>query len=161
MTAKELLETMADLEARIAKIYACFAAAFRDVSGAGELWVSMGDEESHHADRLSLAASSAPPTAAGADVVDHVHRLASIVERGETQAAHAMQLPDALNLTADIEAAEAEHLHGPLTSLGEWANSLAQDAVMQHRQRATLEHAIQQFGTQAVRRRMAWQRFRD
>jgi hypothetical protein len=161
MTAKQLLETMADLEARIAKIYERFATAFHDVSGAGDLWVSMDDEESHHAARLSLAASTAPPRVAETDVVDHVHRLESIVERSEIQAAHAMHLPDALNLTADIEDAEAEHLHGLLTSLGEWANSLAQDSVMQHRQRAALEHTIQLFGTPAVRRRLAWERFRD
>jgi hypothetical protein len=161
MTAKELLETMADLEARIAKIYERFATEFRQVADIGDLWASMGREESHHADHLSLAASTAPPTAVAATVVEQIGGLEAAVAQAEREVAGTVQLQEALRLTADLEEAEAAHLHAPLASLGDWARTLVDDPVMQHRQRRLLEHAIQVFGTPAIQQRLAWRRFRD
>lgn len=161
MNAKQLLEVMADLEARIAKIYDRFATEFREVSDVGDLWVSMGREELHHAEHLSLAAGSAPPVLVPTAVEKHVTHLESAVGQRERELARTVQLQEALQATADLEEAEAEHLHGALTMLGEWAGKLAQDPVMQHRQRGLLEHAIELFGTPEVRARVAWRRFQD
>jgi hypothetical protein len=161
MTAKELLEIMAEFEARIAQIYERFATEFREVCDVGDLWVSMGREELHHAEQLSLAAGTAPATPVPAEMADHLASLEAAVVQYEQEVAHVVQLQDALRVTADLEEAEAEHVHAALPALGDWARKLAQDPAMQHRQRGLLEHAIRLFGTPAVQARLAWRRFQE
>lgn len=161
MNAKQLLETMADLEARIAKVYERFATEFHEVADVGDLWISMAREEVHHAERLSLAAGPAPAAALPPALLSHIGKLEAAVVDAERNVARTVGLQEALRLTADLEEAEAEHLHTPLGSLGEWARAVADDPVMQHRQRPLLEHAIRLFGTPEVQQRLAWRRFRD
>ncbi len=161
MNAKQMLETMADLEARIAKIYERFATEFREVTDVGDLWISMAREELHHANHLSLAAGRAPLTAVATTVHDHIGKLEAVVVQTERDVAHRVGLQEALRLTADLEDAEVEHLHAMLNALGDWARPIVDDPTMQHRQRHLLEHAVRLFGTPEVQRRLAWQRFRD
>ncbi|HXQ21950.1 MAG TPA: hypothetical protein VN812_09775 [Candidatus Acidoferrales bacterium] len=158
MNAKQWLEAMADLEARIAKIYERFATEFRKVADVGDLWASMGREELHHAEVLSHAAGSAPAVTAAAE---HVAKLEARVAQIEREVAHPVQLQDALRVTVDLEEAETEHVHGALVTLGDWAEKLAAEPTMQHRLGGVLEHAIRQFGTPALHRRMTWRRFHD
>jgi hypothetical protein len=159
MNAKQWLEAMADLEARIAKIYERFATEFRKVADVGDLWASMGREELHHAELLSHAAGTVPEATVA--VPDHIAKLEARVAQIEREVAHAVELQDALRVTADLEEAEAEHVHGALATLGDWAARLAAEPAMQHRLGGVLEHAIRQFGTPALHRRLTWRRFRD
>ncbi|MFQ5665940.1 MAG: hypothetical protein ACE5I7_05855 [Candidatus Binatia bacterium] len=157
MDTKRFLEVMADLEARIAKIYERFATEFHDVADVGDLWVSMGREELHHADHLSLAASAATPDPVAAAMAEHVMSLETVVAQHEREVAHAVPLQEALQVTVELEEAEAAHLHAPLSAMSGWAGRLAQDPVMQHRQHHLLEHAVGLFGTPAVQARLAGQ----
>jgi hypothetical protein len=161
MNAKQLLETMADLEARIAKIYERFATEFHEVADVGDLWMSMGREEVHHAERLSLAAGTAPAATLPPALLEHIGKLEAAVVEAEREVARTVGLQEALRLTADLEEAEAEHLHAPMGSLGEWVRRVVDDPAMQHRQRPLLEHAIRLFGTPEVQQRLAWRRFHD
>jgi hypothetical protein len=161
MDAKQLLEQMADLEARLAVIYERFATQFHGAADVGDLWVSMGREELHHADLLSRAAGSAGATVVDASVVEHLGKLRELVTHWEDRQVELAQLQDALRVTADLEEAEAEHLHSTLHTLPNPARSLADSPAMQHRSRGVLEHAIDQFGTPALQQRWAWRRFRD
>jgi hypothetical protein len=83
------------------------------------------------------------------------------VVEAEREVARTVGLQEALRLTADLEEAEAEHLHAPMGSLGEWVRRVVDDPAMQHRQRPLLEHAIRLFGTPEVQQRLAWRRFHD
>jgi hypothetical protein len=158
MNAKQWLESMADLEARIAKIYERFATEFRKVADVGDLWASMGREEMHHAEVLSHAAGNAPEVAAAPD---HIAKLEARVAQIERDVARPVELQDALRVTVDLEEAETEHMHGALATLGDWARRLAADPALQHRRGGVLEHAIRQFGTPALHRRLTWRRFRE
>lgn len=161
MSPKDLLEAMADLEARIAKIYERFATEFRDVADVGDLWASMGREELHHAEHLSLAAGRAPAEVVPAELVDHLHRLEALVAEREREVAHVVLLQDALRVTVDLEEGEARNLHDALSAGAGWARQLAENPTMQHRQRHVLEHAVQLFGTPAIQQRLAPLRFQD
>jgi hypothetical protein len=161
MDAKQLLEQMADLEARIAVIYERFASQFRGAGDVGDLWVSMGREELHHADLLSRAAGSVGEAAVDPSVVEHLGKLQELVTHWEGRQAELAHLQDALRVTADLEEAEAEHLHAMLHTLPTPIRSLADSPAMQHRSRGVLEHAIELFGTPALQERWAWRRFRD
>ena len=160
MNAKQLLERMADIEARIAKIYERFATEFRDVLDIGDLWVSMGREELRHAEHLSLAMTAAPDTAVAPEVAAHVGQLEAVLGTCEREVAHTVQLQEALRVTVDLEAAETDHLHTVLGTIGDWAKTLAAAPELQHHHRHVLEHAIDLFATPGVRQRMRWQRFR-
>jgi hypothetical protein len=159
MDAKQLLERMADLEARIAVIYGRFVSRFRDVPDVRGLWESMSAEEIHHAELLSLAAGSTSDLTADTSAVDHLARLEDIVGRCEAEQAEVVHLQDALRVTADLEEAEAEHLHAMLSELGAGAAALMNNRTMEHRSRGLLEHTIRIFGTQALQQRLAWRRF--
>ena len=161
MNAAQLLEVMSDVEARIAQIYERFATEFHDVADIGDLWVSMGREELHHAERLSLVIAQAPSVVAPAPAEEHLRQLQAMLDACEREVAQPVRLQEALRVTVDLEAAEAAHLHAVLGTLGAWAAQLAEAPDMQHRQRHLLEHAVGLFGTPAVQQRLAWQRFRD
>src|SRR3972149_5858737 len=96
MDAKRFLETMAEIEARIAAIYERFAAEFHDVSDVGDLWVSMGREELRHAEHLSCAAGAAPESAVPATVAAHVAKLEAVVGQQERELARAVSLQEGL-----------------------------------------------------------------
>ena len=160
MTSKRLLEIMADLESRIAVIYERFAAEFRGVADVSDLWDSMSREELHHADLLSRAAGAAGNVAPDAAMTGHVHALEQVVTQFEGDQRPIVSLQEALRLTADLEEAEAAHLHAAL-STDERLRPLADDSAMQHRLRGVLEHAIRLFGTPALQQRLAWRRFHD
>jgi hypothetical protein len=161
MDAKQLLEQMAEIEARLAVIYERFATQFRDAADVGDLWASMGREELHHADLLSRAAGSVVGTVVEPSVVEHLGKLHELVIHWESRQAQLTQLQDALRVTADLEEAEAEHLHSTLHTLPNPIRSLADSPAMQHRLRGVLEHAIESFGTPTLQQRWAWRRFRD
>lgn len=156
MTSKQLLETFAELESRIAMLYERFAAEFREVADVGDLWASMGREELHHADVLAHAASTAEglPDAA---LLDHLRQLEAVVARYERDLARIVRLQDALRATADLEDAEADHVHAALQTSATPLRSLAEDPRMQHRLHRVLEHAIQLFGTPALQHDVAGQ----
>jgi hypothetical protein len=159
MDTKQLLESMADLEARIAVIYERFVSRFHDVPDVKGLWESMSGEEMHHADLLSLAAGSAGDLTADARAVDHLGKLQDVVTRCEAEQARVVHLQDALRVTADLEEAEAEYLHATLDALGAAARPLVNNRAMEHRSRGLLEHTIRIFGTPALQQRLAWRRF--
>jgi hypothetical protein len=161
MSATQLLEAMADVESRIAVIYERFATQFCDAGNVSDLWVSMGREELHHADLLSQAAGAAGDAAAAAGAVVHVEKLQAIVGQCEAEQAALVHLQDALRVTADLEEAEATHLHASLTTLGNAGRSLLVSPVMEHHCRRLLEHAIRLFGTPELQQRLAWRRFRE
>jgi hypothetical protein len=161
MNAQQLLEEMADLESRIAVIYERFASEFRDASDVSDLWASMSREELQHADLLSRAAAGVHGVAVTPSLAEHVRRLQAVVVRYEGEQANIVQLQDALRATADLEEAEAEHLHGHLDRLGDAARALVENPAMRHRLRNVLDHAMELFGTPALRGRVAWRRFHD
>lgn len=158
---QQLVETMADVEARIAKIYERFATEFRDVADVGDLWMSMGSEELRHAGQLSTAASQAPDTSVPEEVTDHLAALETIVLQYEQRLARPIHLQEALQATVALEEAEAIHLHASLDTLGEWGQTLARAPAMQHTKRGLLEHAIRLYGTPALQNRLVWHRFQD
>jgi len=159
--AQQLLEQMADLESRIAVIYERFASEFRGAADVGDLWTSMSREELEHADLLSRAAAAAHGMAVAPSLAEHVRTLQTIVVRYEGEQANIITLQDALQTTADLEEAEGEHLHAQLDRLGAAGSALVDNPVMQHRLRKLLDHAMEVFGTPALRARVAWRRFRD
>lgn len=161
MDAKQLLENMAEFESRIGMIYERFATEFREVADVGDLWASMGREELHHADLLAQAAAAGAGVPVTDALVDHLGALEAVVVQHERALAQSIQLQAALQATADLEEAEAAHLHTALEAAGKWAQALAGDPRMQHRMRGVLEHAIRLFGTPALQERLAWRRFRD
>ena len=160
MTARQLLEEMADLESRIAVIYERFAAQFRAAADVSDLWASMSREELHHADLLSRAAGHAGPDPVDLALVDAIGKLQAVVLRHEDEQARIVELQAALQVTADLEEAEDEHLHAHLSQLGTAASALAENPAMQHRLRGVLEYAIKVFGTPALQQRVARRRFR-
>ena len=160
MSIKQLLETMADLESRIAVIYERFATEFRGVADISDLWDSMSREELHHADLLSHAAGAATGASTGTGMAGHVHKLEELVAQYERDQRQIVSLQEALRLTADIEEAEAAYLHGAL-SMDDGVSALAETPAMHHRLRGLLEHAIRLFGTPALQQRVAWHRFHD
>jgi truncated hemoglobin YjbI len=155
MNAKQVLEEMADLESRIAVIYERFAAQFREAADVGDLWVSMSREEVHHADLLSRAAGGTEQMTVNPSVVEHVHKLQSVVVGYEGTQATIVHLQEALAATVDLEEAEADHLHAHLIQLGAAANTLVDSPAMQHHLRGVLEHAVKLFGTPALQQRVA------
>ena len=159
MTAAELLEQFADLESRIAVIYERFSTEFRDTASVGDLWASMGREELHHADRLSRTAGDLANVALGRALVDHLAALQTFVLECERQVSRPIALQEALRITAQLESAEAQHLHDALAA-EVWAKALMDDPAMQHRGRALLEHAIRLFGTPQLQPLLS-RRFRD
>ena len=159
MTAAQLLDKMADLESRIALIYERFATKFRDAHYVGELWDSMGREELHHADLLARLGRSIDATLGDGRLEQHVHELEGTVLRYEGEQAQIAHLQEALEATADLEEAEAEHLHAPLQELGESGRALAANPAFQHQTHGLLDHAIKLYGTVALRQRRAWHRF--
>jgi hypothetical protein len=161
MNAQQLLENMADLESRIAVIYERFVARFHDVPDVRALWESMSREELRHAELLSLAADAARSLIADPMAVDHLARLRAVVEQDEAEQSEVVHLQEALRVTADLEEAEAEHLHATLNALGDVARSLVNNPTMEHRSRRLLEYAVQLFGTPALQERVAWRRFHD
>jgi len=161
MDVKHLFEDWSDLEARIAVIYERFASQFSQAADVSDLWASMSREEVHHADLLSHAAGVAPHTAVDPSVVEHVGKLQAVVVRYEGEQAVMSGLQAALQATADLEEAEAEHLHAHLSQLGDAGRDLATNPAMQHRSGAVLAHAVKLFGTPALQQRVAWRRFRD
>lgn len=160
MTVKQLLERMADIESRIAVIYERFVVRFHDVPDVGTLWESMSREELHHAERLSLAADAADGAAVDATAIQHVETLQLLVAQQEAAQTAVAHLQDALRVTADLEEAEAQHLHATLEHLGGAAGELAADPAMAHRSRGLIEHVIRLFGGPALQQRLAWRRFR-
>jgi len=161
MNAQELLEDMADLESRIAVIYERFASEFRAASDVSDLWASMSREELQHADLLSRASAGAHGLAVNESLAEHVSRLQAVVVRYEGEQANIVTLQDALQATADLEEAEAEHLHAHLERLGDAGRALVDNPAMRHRLRNVLDHAMELFGTPALRERVAWRRFHD
>ncbi|MBI3786217.1 MAG: hypothetical protein HY270_22750 [Deltaproteobacteria bacterium] len=159
MTAAQLLDKMADLESRIALIYERFVTQFRQALAVGDLWQSMGREELHHADLLSRMDRGSGATM-DAQLEDHVRRLEAVVSRCESEQAQIDSLPQALAVTADLEEAEAEHLHNVLNELGPGGRELAANPALQHHTRGLLEYAIELYGDAALRQRLAWKSFR-
>ena len=160
MTTAELLDKMADLESRIALIYERFVTQFRQALAVGDLWQSMGREELHHADLLSRLQRD-PSRTVDRDLETHVRQLEAVVSRYEAEQAQIATLPQALMATADIEEAEAQHLHNVLAELGDVGRHLAADPELQHHSRGLLEYAIELYGDAALRQRLAWKSFRS
>jgi hypothetical protein len=154
MNAKQCLEEMAELESRIAVIYERFATEFRNVADVDDLWDSMSREELQHADLLSRAASTANDLAVAPTAVAHLHALRTVLMQYAERQTTIVHLQDALRVTAEIEEAEVQHLHAVIPGLGPSAAALSDDPAMQHRLRPLLEHAIQLFGTPALRERL-------
>jgi hypothetical protein len=161
MTTAKLLEKMADLESRIAVIYERFVTQFRPALYVSDLWDSMSREELHHADLLSRAVGRAGGAPAAGALEQHVRALEAVVGRYEDEQARLVDLQEALAATADIEEAEAEHLHGVLAALGDAGRALATNPALQHKTHGLLARAIELYATPAVRQRIAWQRFHD
>ncbi|HVN86504.1 MAG TPA: hypothetical protein VMW17_16845 [Candidatus Binatia bacterium] len=159
MNAKQLLESMAEIESRIAVIYERFVVRFHDVPDVTTLWESMSREELHHAELLSLAAGAATGAPVDAAAVRHVETLQTFVTQQEAAQPGVAHLQDALRVTADLEEAEAEHLHATLEHLGGAASGLLTNPAMAHRSRDTVEHVIRVFGGPALQERLAWRRF--
>ena len=159
MTAKQLLECMADIESRIAVMYGRFVVHFHDVPDVGALWETMSREELHHAELLSLAADVVDGAAVDATAIEHVETLQLLVAQQEAAQPAVVHLQDALRVTADLEEAEAQHLHATLFHLGGAARELAAHPAMAHRSRDLVEHVIRLFGGPALQQRLAWRRF--
>lgn len=154
MTLKQLLESMADLEARIAVIYERFATEFRGVADVSDLWDSMSREEVQHAELLTRTAATASDAAATAHMLGEITKLQQVLIAYEREQRRIVTLQGALRLTADLEDAEATYLHGALSADPSVA-ALATDPALQHRLHRVLEHAIDLFGTPALKERLA------
>ena len=161
MNAEQLVEKMADVEARIAVIYERFVTQFRAALYVSDLWDNMSREELHHADLLSRTANAAGTIAADPALEEHIRKLEAVVLQYEGEQEKIVHLQDALEATAHLEEAENEHLHAALSGLGAATRALAADPALQHRTRRLLDHAIQLYGTPALRERLAWHRFHD
>ncbi len=161
MNLKELLEAMSELEARIAVIYEHFATTFRDAADVGDLWVSMSREELQHAELLSHEAGTVGDMVVRPEWNEAVQKLQGIVAQCEREQQRIGTLQGALGMTADLEDAEAEHLHGVLSRLGGSPGAWADNPAMQHQLRGLLEHAVRVFGTPALQSRLTWRRFAD
>lgn len=163
MTLKQVLEAMADAESRIAVMYERFATEFRGVSDVSDLWDSLRREELHHAELLTAAAAAATDRPAGALMLERLHALQDRLVRYERAQQHVVSLQQALEFTADVEEAEAEYVHGVLNAAADVRDAsiraLTQDPAMGHRLHHLLEHAIELFGTPALRQRLAWRHF--
>jgi len=159
MNTKQLLERMADVESHIAVIYERFVARFHDVPDVRTLWESMSREEVHHAELLSLAAAGVSSAVVDPAAIEHVTTLQSLVAQQEADQPSVAHLQDALRVTAELEEAEAEHLHATLNQLGDVARALVNDPAMAHRSHALVEHVLKLFGGPALQRRRAWRQF--
>ncbi len=163
MTLRELLEALADAEARIAVMYERFATEFRGVSDVSDLWDSLRREEIHHAEVLTNAAAKVPDRPAGPEMLERLRALQERLVQYERSQQHVVSLQEALEFTADVEEAEAEYVHGALSSTtdtnGATLSALIQEPTLGHRLHHLLEHALELFGTPALRQRLAWRHF--
>ncbi len=162
MTLKELLEALADAEARIAVMYERFATEFRGVSDVSDLWDSLRREELRHAELLTEAAAVVSDRPAGALLLERLRTLQEQLLQYERGQRHVVSLQQALEFTADVEEAEAEYVHGALSTAvdtGEVGLRALAEPGMGHHLHHLLEHALDLFGTPALRKRLAWRHF--
>ncbi len=163
MTLKELLEALADAEARIAVMYERLATEFRGVSDVSDLWDSLRREELRHAELLTAAAANVGEQTAATPLLERLRALQERLVQYERSQQHVVSLQQALEFTADVEEAEAEYVHGALRVAANAGDpglrALAQEPMMGHHLHHLLDHAIELFGTPALRQRLAWRHF--